>query len=502
MKTAPTLAVFRANAGPAIGVGHVMRCLALADAMMANGWRCLFVVNEAAPSAAPVLEESGHAVLTVPSPDESGVQRFKEWTHPGATVVVIDGYTFGTSVEQAWRSVGSKVLVIDDLADRRHDCDLLLDQTLGRDEADYWPLVPSECQLLLGTEFALLRPEFAWRRPAALRRRQDAPARGILVSLGAGGPGDLICAALDGLAALELDAIDVVVGAGHPERSALEAKALAIGRHVRVLADVRNMADLMASADLAVGAAGMTSWERCCLGLPSLMIVTADNQRANAERLQAAGAARLLGVAGEVTAAAIASGVSSLLDDHKSLSAMSRAAASVCDGRGANRAISIVLPETANTGEPVWLRPARMVDARTVFEWQTIPGLRRFSRTPRAPAWDEHKAWMKRKLDDPDCLLSIIMLADRPAGVLRLDRLETRSHEVSILVAPIAQGIGVGRAALDCAVRLVPETRLCAHILPANKTSQHLFAAAGYRNLDSETGTSWIREPKRPAVYG
>jgi spore coat polysaccharide biosynthesis predicted glycosyltransferase SpsG/RimJ/RimL family protein N-acetyltransferase len=387
-------------------------------------------------------------------------------------------------------------MVIDDLANRPHECDVLLDQTLGRSEGDYRQLVPEACRLLLGTEYALLRPEFAWRRVAALRRRNEPRTRRILVSLGVTGPGGLIGTVLDGLSPLKLDAIDVVVGASYPDLHALQARAVQIGRHVRVLTDVKNMAELMEAADLAIGAAGSTCWERCCLGLPTVMIATAENQRTNAERLQAAGAARWLGFAGDVRADDITSSVSVLVGDQQSLGAISRAAASVCDGRGTNRVVSLLSPEVAKNGEPVLLRPAKLEDAQRIFEWQTIPGLRRFSRTPGAPTRDEHNRWMRTKLNDPNCLLSIVMLAGRPVGVLRLDRLETDSYEVSVLIAPIAQGIGVGRAALDCAAWLVPESRLWACISPENKVSQRLFGSAGYRYAETEIGAAWIREPQ------
>ncbi len=181
-------------------------------------------------------------------------------------------------------------MVIDDLANREHDCDLLLDCLCGRREEDYQPLVPTACHFLLGSVFVLLRPEFAELRPAALAHREQMTAiRNLLVACGGADPGNLTGAVLRLLATADLPdgcTIDVVLGAAFPHRAEIEEIAARLPAQTSVSVAVNDMAERISRADLAIGAGGGNAWERCCLGLPSIIIATAENQLANADALQ------------------------------------------------------------------------------------------------------------------------------------------------------------------------------------------------------------------------
>ena len=334
-RTAP-LAVFRVDASIESGAGHVMRCLALADTLASAGWSCALASRpgtvEAIPAKAPRRE-----VLELAAEDKPAAMRAR-WPE-GCDLLAVDHYGLDAAFESGCRPWARRILAIDDLADRPHDCDLLLDQTLGRTAKDYAGLVPENCRLLLGPDYALLRSRFAAARSKALaRRRQSGPVRRILVSLGAMDVNNATERVLEAIALAGTDAVvDVVLGAGAPHLGEVKSHAREMGQRVTVHTGVEDMTALMARADLAIGAAGITSWERCCLGLPTIAVVIADNQRLLARRMEAHGCIHLLGWHADVTAEDIARAVIALASDARRRLRMSQASAAICDGTGAAR---------------------------------------------------------------------------------------------------------------------------------------------------------------------
>jgi UDP-2,4-diacetamido-2,4,6-trideoxy-beta-L-altropyranose hydrolase len=325
-----TRIVFRAEADAAIGAGHALRCLALADTIkaLAPEARIGFAASEATFAALPRLarfERLG------PEPQ-------------ACDLAVIDGYGFDVSLETAWAELGAKLAVMEDAPGRRHRCDLLVDPDPARKAQDYRGLVPGSAELMLGVRYALVAPGFRALRQASLSRRRKAPGvRRVLVSTGLGDAGGGAVTALQALKSLGfLRRIDVAVGSATPSRPALMRLAAADPR-VKLLFDAEDMAELMSAADLCIGAAGGSSWERCALGLPSLVLVAAENQAGNARALADAKAAVVLGKAGEVTAAALAAEALRLHEDGAARRALSRAASDLVDGRGAERVARALL---------------------------------------------------------------------------------------------------------------------------------------------------------------
>ena len=332
--------LFFADAGAAVGGGHVMRCLTLAQALVEAGADCAFA---ATPAAAAILDAFAEpTVERLPLSDETvarlAVQvgdRARDW---GAHAVVADHYGLDVAEEMVIRGSVGLLTLLDDLM-RPHLCDLVLDSNLDRSPDDY-PGVGA----LLGPQFALLRPQFAALRPAVLERRSTASApRKALVSLGLTDVGGITGRVVEAIAPMlgEMSA-DVVVGQGAPSLPRLIALA-ARDRRVVLHVDTREMAELTAAADIAIGAGGSSSWERCCLGLPALTLVLADNQVGAARALEARGAVRLAALGGEAFEARLATALGQLMSDRAALAAMSSAAAAICDGRGAERVAARLL---------------------------------------------------------------------------------------------------------------------------------------------------------------
>lgn len=276
--------------------------------------------------------------------------------------------------------------------------------------------------------------------------------------------------------------IDVAAVGGAEVRPRLAATLSRLAAGSMLHLNRHDLAPLMADAWAAVGAAGTMAWQRACLGLPSVTIETAGNQADVAAALARRGAALSLGPQATIDSPATAAAIRRLFDNPAAHRTMSEAALALTDGLGARRIAAALAPELDRLGRAITLRPATADDSDLMLAWQSSPGIRTYSRQPGVPTRSEHEAWLRRRLVDPLTILNIIEAGGQPAGVLRFDRVagSDTGLEISILVAPEAQGGGVGAAALAAARRLLPEADLVAEVLPANQPSHRLFRAAGY----------------------
>jgi RimJ/RimL family protein N-acetyltransferase len=276
-------------------------------------------------------------------------------------------------------------------------------------------------------------------------------------------------------------AVDILLGAGAPHLEDVRATAAAAPFPARLHVGIENVAGLLGEADLAVGAGGGGAWERCCLGLPSIVMCTAGNQHAAAESLRAAGAAVVLGDAKNVAEEKLIEALHRLVENGAARRALARAAACMCDGLGARRLVAALDPPQARDGAAIHLRPAVAADEERLLAWQRDPRTRRHFRTLRVPEASEHQAWFSACLGDPECLFNIILHGGAPAGVVRLEsRAADSAYEVSIYVAPERWRLGIGVAALTLARILLPEAVFWAEVQTENAASHALFTAAGY----------------------
>jgi UDP-2,4-diacetamido-2,4,6-trideoxy-beta-L-altropyranose hydrolase len=472
--------LFRVDASPSLGGGHVMRCLTLADELRLLGTQCVFASTAQTVATVPALRQSGHRLVEIFKPLDADA--LHEAVPDGCDWLVVDHYGWDASLESRCRSWAENIFVIDDLANRPHDCDLLLDQTWGRTASAYEGLVPARSGLMVGSSYALLRPEFAAARPASLMRRtkSEPVLKRVLVSVGFTDPANVTETILKGIIESGLDlTVDVVLGPSAPKLASVRSivdKYDAITLHV----DTSAMAELMARADLCFGAAGSTTWERCCLGLPTVMTVIADNQSEICARLAEADAAISLGPASEVSSTAVADVLAGFHRDLDRLAALTGRSAGICDGRGAGRISIRLQPEWAAGGKAVWLRPAAEGNLEETYAWQSQPETRRFGRNSAVPSYEEHQRWFLARLKDPASLLNIIVCENENVGSVRLDMRDDLSCEISIVISAGHYGRGLGLAALRLSRRLVPEARIHAEILPGNVRSAALFDKAGY----------------------
>tara|TARA_B100001939_G_scaffold341876_1_gene352104 strand:- start:4487 stop:5542 length:1056 start_codon:yes stop_codon:yes gene_type:complete len=338
--------VFRTDSSIDIGAGHVMRCLTLAGALRDREVRSSFLCREREGHLGGLIQDKGYPVRLVQDENKesiiSALKQLEADTGAAVTGLMVDHYELDAEWERPFYEHLPFVGVIDDLNDRPHFCHFLLDQTFGKEATAYRELVPEGGTVYAGSRYALLRPEFAALRESSLNRRADLKkVRHILVTLGGMDRDNVtlvVLKALEKIPLPETHEVTVVMGASAPHRDMLAAYLERSALKARLRVGVENMAELMAMADFCIGATGSTAWERCCLGLPTLQLVVAENQKTASENLARFGAAINGGEAATLTVAGLAEKLRPLLRDMSGLHRISATAARVCDGRGAERA--------------------------------------------------------------------------------------------------------------------------------------------------------------------
>lgn len=320
--------MFRADAGPSIGAGHVRRCLSLAEELASRGWHIHLVTSRKTPATVPLPESLETTLL-----DEDS------WADPSllhglgaADVIVLDHYGLGLEYEMALPP--ARLVVLEDLPNRRHRCDLLLAPSASH-VAPYLSLLEPGCLVLHGARYSLLRPSFRKLRQA---RQPSAgrPCQRVLISCGATDPTDLTSLFLQALPDRPLE-VTVALSSAAPHLGGLRT---ALSRwsgesRVELRTDVTEMAELMAASDLFLGAAGSSCWEACCLGLPMLVVEAVANQAQVMEQLLAADAA--LGLPANASNGEIARTLAQLLGEAELRQALSERAAELVDGDGCSR---------------------------------------------------------------------------------------------------------------------------------------------------------------------
>lgn len=353
--------VFRVDASRDIGTGHVMRCLTLAEALRSKGHECSFISRLHLGNLITQIQKRGFKTHSLPaastnyqirdndpphivwlgvSPEIDAKQSTEIISEIKPDWLVVDHYALNSVWENEIK-YHVKIMVIDDLADRNHSCNLLLDQTYKRIGDDYKNLVPPEATLLCGAKYALLRPEFEKLRGFSLRRRNEGQLRHILITMGGVDKDNVTCSVLKSICSTSLNSncqITVVMGAMAPWVKEVKSMASKLPWSTQVVCGVDDMAERMCKADLAIGAAGATSWERCCLGLPTILVVLAENQKYVAHGLKTAEAAKVIESAEKVsTELPIYVNDMAAISSH--LTSLSKRAADIVDGEGVGRVI-------------------------------------------------------------------------------------------------------------------------------------------------------------------
>lgn len=454
---------------------------------MDRSWQVVFAVGPAACSTVPALTTSGCRCIALPGSDHDEPAVLGEIAGGRAELFIIDHYGRAATFERECRALAQQVVVFDDGTGRDHDCDLLIDA--AGDPSCYAPHVPHGARLATGPSFALVRQDFVAHRETSLSRRDGRPVRRILVSFGLADTANATGIALDALASAVGEAtIDVVISSRAVHFNDIVRRA---GERVRVIVDPVDMPGLMTQADLAVGAAGASAYERAALGLPSIIVATADNQLGVCRLMAEAGAAIYVGNLVPDLANEVVRAVAALVANQDERLKMSQAAARLVDGQGSTRLVVVAAGQIrTEAGERVRLRLAEPQDEHWILRLQQAPETRQFSRNQAIPTADEHNRWMRHILDDQDTTLCVIEVDEAAAGTVRLDRKGDRDgmarYEISIAIDPSLHGRGFGSAALTLVRRMQPNAVLDATVMQDNAASRRLFGAANYSRVGED----------------
>jgi RimJ/RimL family protein N-acetyltransferase len=312
-------------------------------------------------------------------------------------------------------------------------------------------------------------------------------ARKVLVTMGGSDPDNmtlLVMHALQQLATKDLDVV-VLAGGSNPHYSTLQEAAHTASYAVHLRQNVRDMPELMAWADLCIGAAGSTSWERCLLGLPSLLVVLADNQQLIAEHLHVQGIATNLGRTGAVSAAELARAIAQLAHDADTRAEMMRRGQALVDGRGAERVVMHMRCHALK------LRSVSQDDCRLIWEWANDPAARAASFSSAPIPWDEHVRWFAGKMQSQQCVMYLVV--DEHARALGQVRFDIEAHDatISISLAPEARGYGCGPGALRLSTQQIFASSSLKHIhafvKQENEASFRTFLRAGFTMAEHTT---------------
>lgn len=476
----PDTLLIRADGDAQIGTGHVMRCLSLAAGWQASGGDAVLAIARSSPSLrarAALANVRTIDLDVIPGSVDDAIQTVEQAGLNQAAWIVADGYQFNGTYQQAVKSGGHRLLLVDDYGHARHYCaDFVLNQNLSAREELYTHREPGT-SLLLGTRYVLLSPKFLKYRQ--WRRHNPARARKVLVTLGGSDPGNATAKVIDALQGAEVEA-RFVVGGSNPHLNELSS---AVRPPSSVVCDTPDMPELMAWADIAIAAAGSTSWELAFMGLPSLVLVLAENQFEVASAVDREGLGVNLGAPTEVgVVKKITAALSSSLTDQGTREAMSRRGRMLVDGEGVSRVVRHL------RGPSISLRPATHDDSRRLWEWANDPTTRSNSFTGDPILWTTHEKWFVDKLRSPVTAIFIGLATDgAPFGQIRFDWNAHGDADIAVVVAPGARGGRLGAALIQAGVEkmlLNPDVRLMnAYVKRDNLASVRAFERAGFRLL-------------------
>ncbi len=482
--------IIRADANSAVGTGHVMRCLALAQGLQERGGKVLFAGRIASLSLQERISNEGFKYVDIrrPFPKSDDLELMLSLVKKGgmgdAQWIVVDGYHFTADYTRRLREAGAKVLLIDDYAHQeQYQADLLLNQNLGSEELTY--TVNSDAVMLAGSKYVLLRHEFL-RQKGNDSRNIPTVANRILVTLGGSDPDNVSFKIIEALELLDLPLLEVkiIVGPANPHLELLERRLGQVAFKCELLDNVKDMVPLMKWADIAITAGGSTCWELAYLGVPALILSVAENQLGVVEGMAAAGAGWSCGRSQNLQTDRLAGKIESLCNDGSRRQAMARAGHTLVDGRGSGRVVERMV------SFPFSFRLAVVDDSRQLFDWANDPVVRKVSFRGDAIGWEEHQRWLRSKLNDEDCLFWIVRgQGGQLVGQVRFD-ITGDEAVISISLSDVMRNKGQGSKVIKLACeKIFVDQQIClvkALVKTENRQSIISFERAGFTRGSEE----------------
>ena len=499
--------IFRTDSSVQIGSGHVMRCLTLANELRCRGIEILFICRQFTGTYVKEIQAAGHAVrmlsgstdLLLSSSHSEAIwpiammerdaaetlDVLKDLDYAAVDWLIVDHYGLDKTWETLLRPVVNNIMVIDDLANRPHDCDVVLDQNYfgSRMVSRYDKLIPAHCRRLLGPQYALLQSAYAQLRKSLAPR--DGIIKKVLIFFGGSDLTQQTKSVLHALSSPELShlIVDIVLGNNYPDPEAILFLAT-LRPNTLVHRNLPSLAELMACADLFIGAGGATTWERLCFGLPSIVMSIAKNQEEMTQILAANH--YQISLEGKVTSLEWKNIITEFIHCTKEVVAVSKNANDLVDGFGVKRLVRVMLGR-AKLG--LTMRKVTFEDKELLFAWANDYEARAQSFHTEVISADEHAQWFEKKLVDPHSLYLIAEdLSGLALGLVRFEMNESKTETVvSINVDKSFRGLGLSQTVLNLGImhwqKLMPNMSLIAEIRFANERSERLFKKLGFTSI-------------------
>jgi len=500
---------FRVDASADIGVGHVFRCLSLANYFSQIGYQCSFICKYHVSAPFSLIESAGYSLYKLPLEKEfEASDEYSEWLGsseqwdaqsilnlnlPKANLLVVDHYGISAQWEAEVANLADKILVIDDLANRNHQCDYLVDTAIGRTLEEYEALVSENCECLIGPNFSILKQEFTYlRKHAEQKRIKQNKIEHVLVAMGGTDPKKLTLMALMAIEQLEsYPKVTVILSSSCTWLDELKAHISSRQLNwVTLKIDIQDMPQEILNADFAIGAFGVGAIERCYLGLTSLNCVVAENQTYQSQAMIEAS----LCLACQPDD--LESSITSIFGRFKSdlisnLDALSHAGLSTFKENGIENISQVI---HANQLHALTYVDVNQQHKNLLYYWQTMPDTRKYFHNTQVPSYDDHTQWFDGLLKNQDRRMWILVYDWQPAGYIRLDTLSDHSEEVSIFVASQFRGNKIAFKALNWAKLHTKNANLKAQVHSDNQASKALFLSCGFVQEDSSINYEWRPE--------
>lgn len=482
--------IIRADANTRIGTGHLMRCLALAQAWQDHGGKAVFITACNSPALKQRLRNEGFDVVELqcahPDPADLKTTMSVLAAHPEAWLV-LDGYHFDPTYQRLVKEAGHQLLVIDDMAHLdRYYADIVLNQNIHAHNLHYYFCEPYT-RLLLGTKYVLLRREFwPWRN---YKREVPEVAKKVLVTMGGSDPDNVTLKVIKALAQIDIPDLEavVVVGPSNPHRETLHRAAESSPLPISLVENAANMPELMAWADIAISAGGTTVWELLFLGVPTLTLPIANNQREITRVLNEWGFVEGLNwcqdVIGLEVDCLIYKRLHHIILDNDIRTLLSLRGRQLVDGCGVLRVANVLLGQAI---EDIHLRPVFPEDCSLLWEWANDPVVRACSFSSESIPWTQHLEWFESRRKDPNTVHFIATNKEScPIGQVRFDIHGTEA-EISLSLCESFRGRGFGTKLIRLAVgelfRITPSVvTVQAYVKPTNQASIRAFEKAGFK---------------------
>ena len=489
--------VFRVDASGEVGFGHLSRCLNLAEVLRGRGNEICFICRDDESQSFRVLEDRLFATVLLPSlaagevcnQQQDADQTIEALNGIRPDWLVVDNYELDKQWEQIMRPHAAKIAVIEDLPGRQHDCELLLDQNYSdRSNEAFRGQVPDACELLLGPRFALISEEF--RRVREIKTKPVSELQRILVFCGGSDPQNLTQRVIDELSIVELSnvAIDVVIGG---QNKNFNREAL---RKLKPNFEIRDagveFAQIIRRADLTIGAGGTTTWERMCLGVPSVVVSIAENQNPACEKLGRDGLINYLGAQASLKPGVIRAAVLEVVSSYSSVFDQIAKGQILVDGRGCERVAEVMCPSAESD---LVVRLAKSDDCVEFFNWANDPAVREQSLTTLTIQWEDHKRWFAEKISSASCEIYVLEASGLPVGQVRFEK-SGDVAEINYSLDRIVRNRRWGSLILKLALTLFGQKNmltLMARVKKSNAASASVFKQLLFSRVPSDDSGMW-----------